>query len=311
VDAQHQAILKDVSRSFYLSIRFLPGPMRETVALGYLIARLTDTVADSTALSEDIRTEWLDRIRKRLQGDLSAFEALPESMVDSIPHPGEQILAMRAPELFAWLESLGPVERAHLDEVLLTIVHGQIWDTTFFSEHQRSCRDEGDLLRYTYWVAGCVGEFWTKVGFTTLERGFSDPDNASEMLVSGRRLGQALQLINILRDLHEDLPAGRCYLPEDELKAAGWSGEEMPRGPELEPVFEEWLTRCETYLEDAEGYVQKIRNSRVRFCTRLPMLLARATVEEIRMVGLERVLREKVRISRATVWKEMLRAIFF
>lgn len=285
--------------------------MQEPVALGYLVARLTDTIADASNLDAEVRREWLDKIRKRLQGQPGAFEKLADPVIDSVVHKGEKALATRAPELFDWFEGLGPAERDHLGEVLLTILHGQTWDTTYFSDGQAACQSEGDLVRYTYRVAGSVGEFWTKMGFTILGRGFSDPENASGMLVSGRRMGQALQLINILRDLHEDLPAGRCYLPADDLKAAGWDGEGMPDLSAIEPVFESWLSRCEEFLGESEDYVRKIRNFRVRFSTRLPMLLAHATAVELRRAGVERVMREKVSISRRTVWKEMIRALLF
>jgi farnesyl-diphosphate farnesyltransferase len=40
-------LLKSVSRSFYLTIRFLPKQMRPAVALGYMLARATDSVADT------------------------------------------------------------------------------------------------------------------------------------------------------------------------------------------------------------------------------------------------------------------------
>ena len=40
-------LLSAVSRSFYLSMRFLPREMRPGVAVGYLLARATDTVADT------------------------------------------------------------------------------------------------------------------------------------------------------------------------------------------------------------------------------------------------------------------------
>ena len=42
-----KAILKSVSRSFYLTIKFLPRPLREPVSLAYLLARATDTMADT------------------------------------------------------------------------------------------------------------------------------------------------------------------------------------------------------------------------------------------------------------------------
>jgi phytoene/squalene synthetase len=38
---------QSVSRSFYLTIRFLPRPLREPVGLAYLLARATDTIADT------------------------------------------------------------------------------------------------------------------------------------------------------------------------------------------------------------------------------------------------------------------------
>ena len=43
-------LLRDVSRSFYLSIRVLPAPLRQPVAVGYLLARATDTLADTAQL---------------------------------------------------------------------------------------------------------------------------------------------------------------------------------------------------------------------------------------------------------------------
>jgi len=55
-----------------------------------------------------------------------------------------------------------------------------------------------DLDEYTYLVAGCVGEFWTRLCFRHL-RDFASsiPDG---MLALGRRYGMGLQLINVLRD---------------------------------------------------------------------------------------------------------------
>eukprot|EP01034_Spumella_vulgaris_P003029 gene3029-3914_t len=42
--ADKMALLRGVSRSFYVSIRLLPGPLREPVAAAYLLARATDTI---------------------------------------------------------------------------------------------------------------------------------------------------------------------------------------------------------------------------------------------------------------------------
>ena len=54
-----KAILKSVSRSFYLTIKFLPRPLREPVSLAYLLARATDTIADTAAIPATTRLTTL------------------------------------------------------------------------------------------------------------------------------------------------------------------------------------------------------------------------------------------------------------
>ena len=54
-------VLKEVSRSFYLSLRFLPGGFRAPVSLGYLLARASDTIADAGEWSVGERRELLNR----------------------------------------------------------------------------------------------------------------------------------------------------------------------------------------------------------------------------------------------------------
>jgi farnesyl-diphosphate farnesyltransferase len=206
--------------------------------------------------------------------------------------------------------SLDTAPREHLFEVLLTILHGQIWDLKAFGNGLFACQTGEDLLRYTYWVAGSVGEYWTKTAFTVLGKRFAAPDQATAMLMSGRKLGQALQLTNILRDLHEDLPRGRCYLPVDELKAAGWSGEGMPAAEVIKPVFERWVGVCRGFLEEADGYIKEVREPRVRFCTRLPRLLAGKTVDLLAEAGAERVMKERIKIPRREVFRSAAWAVF-
>lgn len=303
-------LLKSVSRSFYLSLRFLPRGMRGPVSLGYLIARFSDTLADAPGLPETERLAWLEELRLVLQGRKERFETDPGVVAEGLSHGGERVLVTRSTELMDAYRSIEPNLHEHLSEVLLTILHGQIWDLKAFVDGPFACRNGDDLLRYAYWVAGSVGEFWTKTAFTVLGRRFADPDKATAMLMSGRKLGQALQLTNILRDLHEDLPRGRCYLPSDELKAAGWNGEGMPKVVEVAPVFEKWIKACRGFLEEADSYVREVRDPSVRFCTRLPRLLAGKTLDLLAEAGAERVMRERIKIPRVEVFKSAAWAVF-
>src|SRR5881392_2666982 len=70
-------ILRQVSRSFYLSILFLPKKLRDPVALGYLLARASDTIADTTELPIELRSEKLQLLARGIQG-----KALGDAIVD-------------------------------------------------------------------------------------------------------------------------------------------------------------------------------------------------------------------------------------
>src|ERR1700737_5478495 len=68
VSALRGSILAAVSRSFYLSIRLLPRKLRDPVSLGYLLARASDTIADTTEVPIDLRTENLGPLARGIQG---------------------------------------------------------------------------------------------------------------------------------------------------------------------------------------------------------------------------------------------------
>ena len=68
-------------------------------------------------------------------------------------------------------------------------------------------------------MAGCVGEFWTKICRAHLFPQARLDD--AQLLADGIRFGKGLQLVNILRDLPADLHKGRCYLPSEKLEQAG------------------------------------------------------------------------------------------
>ena len=61
-------VLKGVSRSFYLSLRFLPAPMRGPAGIAYLLARASDTIADSATIPAAERIAFLDLHARQIDG---------------------------------------------------------------------------------------------------------------------------------------------------------------------------------------------------------------------------------------------------
>ncbi len=296
-------ILRTVSRSFYLSISLLPHRVQAPVALAYLLARATDTIADTTAMSAGVRTEQLRNFADVIAGRLPNSDAARVRDVFA-PHQtesSERALIEALPECVDWLAGLDRDDRKDVRAVLARINAGQALDVIRFpdADSVRALATAEELDEYTYLVAGCVGEFWTQICFRWLPN-FSDLAEA-EMVRLGVGYGKGLQLINILRDAGADLRAGRCYLPQDQLEAAGIAPDELLQKPERAGhVLSFWQAKARSGLEAGIDYACAIRNRRVRFATALPALIGARTLALLKSAGPD-ALQRNVKIGRAEV----------
>jgi len=296
--AQQLALLRDVSRSFYLSIRLLPPGLREPVAVAYLLARASDTIADTSALPAGQRLTDLELLVRAIEGDAAARSGIA-ALAARPPAPGvdagEQRLLHTLPQCLAWLDGLQPDDRADVHTVLRKITEGQALDLRHFGTdgQLRSLATAPELDTYTYLVAGCVGEFWTALclrhlpDFATLPR--------DEMLALGRNYGMGLQLVNILRDAREDIAAGRSYLPQDEIDAAT-----------LEQVHRHWRNEAARRLEGGMAYALAVNSRRVRAASALPALLGARTLA---LMAQYDPLRQRVKVPRSEVRALLLRLV--
>jgi farnesyl-diphosphate farnesyltransferase len=298
-------LLRSVSRSFYLSIRFLPRQLREPVALAYLLARTTDTAADTAKISRSVRIETLKILSDGIQGKASR-EVVVDLIASFVPlqtNESERRLLESLPDCLAWLERMEHADRADIRVVLEKITRGQMLDVQRFDNPQeiRALSTAGDLDEYTYLVAGCVGEFWTRLCFRHVRNFASRSED--EMLALGKRYGMALQLVNVLRDAGTDLRAGRCYFPEFELNAVQLIPSQILSDAELfQPIYGTWLDKAKTGLECGMQYSRAIRNRRVRAATVLPALIGARTVALLDKAGAAG-LRRTVKVSRCEVRK--------
>jgi farnesyl-diphosphate farnesyltransferase len=296
-------LLRSVSRSFYLSIRFLPAQLREPIALAYLLARTTDTVADTTQISGSVRMETLKLLSNGIQGTAArdVVAELIASFVSLQENASERQLLESLPDCLARLEGMEHADRNDIRVVLEKIMRGQMLDVQRFDNPQeiRALSTAADLEEYTYLVAGCVGEFWTRLCFRHVDELASRTED--EMLVLGKRYGMALQLINVLRDAGSDLRAGRCYFPEHELNAAHLAPAQILSEPErFQPIYRTWLENAKAGLTSGMEYSRAIKNRRVRAATALPALIGARTLALLEVSG-PAALQRTVKVPRAKV----------
>jgi farnesyl-diphosphate farnesyltransferase len=242
--------LKPVSRSFYLSIRFLPRRIRPTVATAYLLARASDTIADVTGLPAEVRLKALRLFPEALRRDDVGFVNLVRECARHQQTRGETVLLESLPCILEAARELPEGHRRLVEDVLQKILRGQSLDLVRFetgAEEVHALQKDEELDEYTYLVAGCVGEFWTKLGLLEWPRYGNLP--APELVGLGICFGKGLQLINVLRDAGADLRHGRCYLP------VTTAPERLKAEPELAAgVYRLWLSRAIHQLEAAWTY---------------------------------------------------------
>ncbi len=287
---QLDPILKSVSRSFYLSMVFLPAEMRPAVSLAYLLARASDSVADSSSASPEARLHTLRLMQRACceasldEGKLEhLFHALSHEMADAQDNPKEAQLLRHYSECLHLMRQLPDDQQRIIENVLKNIHEGQIWDIEYFQQQSHVMTPEA-TLHYCYQVAGCVGEFWTQIGLCT-QRHYSRHPEAEDLIEAGVRYGQGLQLVNILRDRHEDKLRGRHYLAGD---ASAWE------------------QRARHYLLDGIAYSKSLSSFKLRFTALLPALLGLKTLDKMQQSSAKHT--QKVKIPRRSVYLSMLHA---
>ena len=326
MNAELNSLLKQTSRSFYLTLRVLPAGLRPQIGLAYLLARTTDTIADTELISLAQRLDALQKLRERILGQTSA----PLNFGELAKHqgsPAEKTLLEKTEAGLALLQTLSPEDLKLVRDVLTTITGGQELDLRRFGQVANTgasatgqqvvaLETAAELDDYTYRVAGCVGEFWTKICRAHL---FPDAKlDEKQFITDGIRFGKGLQLVNILRDLPADLKNGRCYLPLQRLDEAKLLPEVLlspANAQKFLPLFHEYLDKAEAHLAAGWRYTNTLPfgQYRVRLACAWPILIGVRTIEKLRaadVIGLQ----QRVKVShgevRGIIFRSLVRSPF-
>lgn len=319
LNSAQKTILQGVSRSFGLTIRLLPPALQAPVGIGYLLARATDTVADTTALPLAERQVLLDRMTLAIATPSTSASKDPElqrltkAFAAQQTDPNERALMQALPQCLPLLHTLHPADQASVRQVLGHITRGQQLDMARFGPGLHALQTEAELSDYTWLVAGCVGEFWTElcgrhlIGYSLLPQ--------DEMMRMGSAYGMGLQRLNIIRDAGADLAAGRCYWPEETLAHAGLSPEVLARAAQtgdadtlqaLAPLYTAWLDHTQAQLAEGMRYALALQPLRLRLASALPALIGARTIALLRQAG-PAALTQRVKMPRqeirALLWR--------
>ena len=259
--------------------------------MAYLFCRAADTIADTRLLSREMRLASLRKFRAQFVREHPSESEL-RSIAENVGAPqkvaAEAELLRRLEECFAAFSELAAGDRALISKLVTTLTGGMEMDLERFppeeSGETRALPTDADLDLYTFYVAGCVGEFWTDLQAAHLPA--LESWNLPAMRELGVRFGKGLQMTNILRDVDQDLALGRAYFPQPRLEAAGVTPEELRAGrsrSRLKPILDDLLELTMGHYRAGWEYTLAIprRLVRLRLACAWPLLIGLRTLARL------------------------------
>ncbi len=263
--------------------------MRDQVSLAYLFARAADTIADTDLVDRPRRLDYLSQLKAQFVTDHISVTQVREIQraVGPLQHDSaERDLLERLEDCFTLLREFSPEDRRRVQRLMTTLTQGMEMDLSVFPGHSAAdllaLKTYDDLDRYTYYVAGCVGEFWTDL--MCAHRKALSAWNVRQMSEVGVRFGKGLQLTNIVKDVAHDLRKGRCYIPDSLLADQGLAAQDLLNSdqlPRLRPVLNKLVRLAAEHLDQGWLYTMAIPRyeTRLRLSCMWPILSAGETLK--------------------------------
>jgi len=317
VSEKIDALLESTSRSFYPTLKYLPKKIRGQIGLLYLLARVADTIADSKHGETQVLLDSLQAYNDFVQGRSTKLPDLSE-LAAIQTNESEAELLRNVADVVDGLE-IYKEDHQRILECLEIIVSGQVLDLERFGTAKEGGNisaliSDDELDDYAYRVAGCVGVFWSKMSLAHMMK--LKPEKEKEFFEKAIRFGKALQMINILRDIPEDLRFGRCYIPIDALNGHQLKPEDLLDSSNIEsfrPLYDSYLDITSEHLDAAVEYIRMLpeKQFRLKASCMLPVLIGQRTVNMLR-TGNVLDSEERIKVTRDEIKayaRKLLRAL--
>lgn len=250
-------VLKETSRTFYIPITFLKRDLKHSVASAYLVMRAIDEIEDHELISNDTKYELLIQVSELFKQPFTekAYLRIIEPVKEQLPE-----VSLR---LYDWVQACPEGSRPMMMEISSEMAFGM----AKWAKKNWQVQTKEDLDDYTYYVAGVVGVYLSKLWH------WSYGQETNIDLAIG--FGRGLQAVNILRNQKEDSEErGVSFVPD------GWSRDDL-------------FAYAEENLKKADAYIATLsEKSTVMFC-RLPLEFAHKSLKTMKK-GQEKMSRAEV-----------------
>lgn len=268
-DAYQEHILPLVSRTFALTIPQLPPALARVVGNAYLLCRVADTVEDEPAIDAEskraLEQGFIDVVTGRAAAE--PWSAQTVALLSAATLDAERDLVRQLPLVMDVNASFSPAQRAAIARCVAIMGQGMHRFQRDAGVH--GLRDQAEMDRYCYYVAGVVGEMLTELFCTHDPQIAACGETLRRHAVS---FGQGLQMTNILKDQWEDRARGVSWLPRETLARHGVDLARLDvdaRPPGYTAALRELIGLAHAHLRNALTYTLAIPGSQPgvrRFC---------------------------------------------
>ena len=305
-------LLKKTARSLYLSARMLPRSIRPAFSIAYLLCRYADTMADTHVLPAQRRLYWVDKFPQIVRAEnLEERVSLLKEIQGTSENPYEKTLLIHLEDCLEGLRRVDPDLKPMIADVVEAVCNGMKKDLQYFPQQKGSApvalKTRKDLLYYCHLMGGQPGLFWSKL-----------IEYASQVLLPrevffdmGVNIGNALQMVNILRDLPRDLRNGRCYFPQEELDKYNLTIQDLlltKNSIRFAPIKRYWISWGRENLEQAIDFYSAIpkRQWRIRAAIAWPIFWTADTFYELAVTPDLLNPTRRIKISKKRIYLTML-----
>lgn len=276
-------LLPRVSRTFSLSVRVLPGELGRAVLAAYLLCRIADTIEDAPQLDAHLKAATLDRFLHCFDDPASAT-ALADDLASWPGDAAHVELSGGTDRVFALFRSLPVETQRHVHRWVAEMGYGMRKFVLLYPNGIR-IQTLDEYKEYCYYVAGTVGYMLTDLWH---EHSHAVSDAVYRKLrEKSRQFGEALQTVNILKDVAADAEQeNSIYIPENALRAHGSGHSTILSAAHAEgnhAALTDLVKLAWADLEDAVRYLLMVprRAWSIRtFCV-WPLLFAFATLRDL------------------------------
>lgn len=304
-------LLKNTSRSLYLSVQALPKKIRPAFSVAYLLCRYADTIADTELLPAKRRAYWVECFPKLVvEQNPEEEKQLVSEIAGNTDNPHEEELIKHLPACLQNFNQISDAQKPFILEVVRNVCEGMKIDLSYFPHENftapKAFAHEEDLQHYCRLMGGKPGRFWSQLIYHATSIDMEE----EKFYQLGERVGDALQIVNILRDLPKDLRLGRCYFPQSDLESAHLSAKDLLKtenSARFGPIKQKWISWGKQNLTEGTSYYSLLSKAdpRIRASVAWPILWTADTFIKLAQEPELLDVQKRVKIPRSTIYRTM------